>query len=135
MKNFTKSFLAAALAVAAFTATAQDADRPTPPEGGARPPRPVPPLMAALDANQDGVLDATEIDNAVAALKALDKNGDGQLTREEIHPKPPGGGRGPGHAGGPGGPGRPEGRPGGRRGEGRGEGRPPRPAPAPAPAE
>lgn len=42
------------------------------------------PIIAALDANHDGVIDAQEIANAPTALKALDKNGDGQITREEL---------------------------------------------------
>ena len=43
----------------------------------------VPPLVAVLDANHDGVIDAGEIKNAAAALKKLDRNGDGKLTRDE----------------------------------------------------
>jgi len=47
------------------------------------------PLFAALDANKDGVIDAAEIANAPAALKTLDKNGDGQLTSDEYsRPRP-----------------------------------------------
>ena len=42
--------------------------------------------MTALDANHDGILDADEIANATAALKTLDKNGDGQLTPDEFAP-------------------------------------------------
>jgi hypothetical protein len=80
--------------------------RPPPPGGTnqfqLRPRRggrhPVPPLVAALDVNRDGQLDATEIANASAALLKLDANGDGSLTREELCPRPPRG------AGGPGGP-------------------------------
>ena len=48
------------------------------------------PLIGALDANHDGVIDADEIKNAAAALAKLDKNGDGQLTREEFMGRPPG---------------------------------------------
>lgn len=60
------------------------------------------PLMTALDPNSDGEIDATEIANATAALKKLDKNGDGKLTREELRPEG-GRGRGPGGPGGEGG--------------------------------
>jgi Ca2+-binding EF-hand superfamily protein len=45
--------------------------------------------VTALDTNHDGVIDSNEIANAPAALKALDKNGDGQLTPDEyIGPRP-----------------------------------------------
>jgi Ca2+-binding EF-hand superfamily protein len=44
------------------------------------------PIITALDANGDGVIDAREIANAGAALKTLDKNGDGKLTRDEFLP-------------------------------------------------
>lgn len=106
----TTNILAAALLGLGTVGTfAQD-------EGGKRPggpggpgQRPVPPLMAALDANHDGVIDETEIANASAALKKLDKNGDGKLTMEELRPP------------------RPEGGPGGRRGP-KGD-RPPGPPP------
>ena len=61
---------------------------------GQRPPKP--PLLLALDANSDGIIDASEIDNAAAALRALDKNGDGDLSGDEIHPpRRAGAGRGP----------------------------------------
>ena len=54
-----------------------------------------------LDANHDGVIDETEIANASAALKTLDKNGDGKLTMDELMgPRPPRG-EGPGHPPGP----------------------------------
>ena len=44
-----------------------------------------PPLVVAtLDANHDGVIDASEIANASQALKSLDKNADGRLSREEL---------------------------------------------------
>jgi EF hand len=47
------------------------------------------PLVKALDANHDGVIDANEIANASAELKTLDKNGDGQLTPDEYTGRPP----------------------------------------------
>jgi hypothetical protein len=52
-------------------------------------PRPVDPVMLALDANTDGALSAAEITNAPASLKALDANADGKLTRDELRPLPP----------------------------------------------
>lgn len=106
--------MALALAMPAVMSVAQDVKQPPP--GNAGPPhreggqggpggpggagqRPPPsPIMAALDANGDGTIDADEIANASAALKKLDKNGDGKLTPEEYRPQR----RGPG-PGGPGG--------------------------------
>ena len=51
-----------------------------------RPPFPPPPVIVALDADRDGELSAEEIENAAAALKTLDKDGDGALSRQEMHP-------------------------------------------------
>lgn len=70
--------------------------RPPPPPGATNHPnfgpppghRPPPsPLMAALDTNGDGELDADEIANASASLLKLDANGDGKLSREELRPQ------------------------------------------------
>jgi EF hand len=41
-------------------------------------------LFAALDADHDERLDSREIEGAGARLAALDKNGDGQLTADEL---------------------------------------------------
>lgn len=75
---------------------------------GERGPGMKPPLMAALDANDDRIVSADEIANSATSLKALDKNTDGQLTPEELMPRGPrgergerGGRRGPGGRGGP----------------------------------
>jgi Ca2+-binding EF-hand superfamily protein len=38
----------------------------------------------ALDADDDGEISAKEIDNAPAALRTLDRNKDGKLTRDEF---------------------------------------------------
>ena len=64
----------------------------------------MPPLIIALDANRDGEISAEEIENATAALKKLDKNGDGKLTRDELRPEgaPGFGGPGQGRLGGQG---------------------------------
>ena len=71
--------------------------------GGQRGERPVSPLMTALDADKDGKLSADEIKNAAVALKALDKNNDGVLDATEMAPaRPERGGRG-GAGGGAGG--------------------------------
>jgi len=68
--------------------------RPGPGGPGAGPgPRFVMPVMAVLDANGDGILDETEVANASAALKKLDKNHDGKIDREELRPPRPEGAR------------------------------------------
>ncbi len=54
--------------------------------GGEGGPMRVNPIVAALDANSDGILSAEEIANAPVALKKLDKNGDGKLTEDELRP-------------------------------------------------
>ena len=55
------------------------------------------PILAALDADGDGVISADELSSAPASLKKLDKNLDGQLTEEEVRLNMPGrGGRGRG---------------------------------------
>ncbi len=56
------------------------------------------PVMAALDADENGDISSEEIANATAALKTLDKNKDGKLTEDELRPNF-------GGFGGPGGPG------------------------------
>lgn len=104
MKNISKSLLLAALSATALTLTAQN----TPEGGEGHPRRPGSPLVSSLDANHDGVIDATEIANAAAALATLDANTDGQVTLDEVRPARGEGGRGRG-PGGPGGPGGPQG--------------------------
>ena len=44
------------------------------------------PVMAALDADGDGELSQEEIANASKALAAVDKNGDGKIDGEEMRP-------------------------------------------------
>ena len=102
MKTSSKAMIAtAALGVVIWAATAQEAGKAPP--GGERPPygdAPAPgrppgdfprpqasPIVAALDANGDSIIDASEIAKASAALKKVDKNGDGQLTPDEYRPQ------------------------------------------------
>ena len=54
------------------------------PREGQRPP--TPPLMAALDTDNDGVISEKEISAATKSLKKLDKNNDGKLTADELRP-------------------------------------------------
>ena len=49
--------------------------------------RPPHPILAALDADRDGVLSADEIANAATALQQLDKNKDGKLSTRELRPQ------------------------------------------------
>lgn len=54
-----------------------------------RPPMRPMPLIDALDKDKDGIISAKEIADAPESLKTLDKNGDGQLTPDEVLPPPP----------------------------------------------
>ena len=45
------------------------------------------PLLNALDTNRDGTISSEEIAVATASLLTLDKNGDGELTADEIRPR------------------------------------------------
>src|SRR5690606_18748323 len=47
-------------------------------------------LVRVLDVNHDGTLDAEEIAGATEALKKLDRDGNGEITREELMPLPGG---------------------------------------------
>jgi len=88
-----------AISLSAIISFAQDPGGDRRPGSGPGRPRPMSPVIAALDANKDGKIDANEIANASNALKTLDKNNDGELTPDEFAGPPPGGERG-----GPGGP-------------------------------
>jgi hypothetical protein len=105
MKTTLRSFIALVLIGSAACLVAQDSLPPQDGPGGPGGPgrqggpgmgghRPPPPIIAVLDANHDGVIDADEIANASKALKKLDKNGDGKLTQDELRPPRPEGGPG-----------------------------------------
>jgi hypothetical protein len=47
------------------------------------------PIIGALDANHDGVIDATEIANASTALQTLVKNDDGSISLRDLRPARP----------------------------------------------
>ena len=98
--------LLAALAVTAVDAQRPDGDR----KGGEGPERGAPgggrfqfPVMKALDADGDGNLSEKEIKKAAAALKKLDKDKDGVVSAEELMPNFGGGPGGAGPFGGQGG--------------------------------
>lgn len=82
-------FLTAAAALSAQSPTTSD----TPDRGSRRGPggpgRGGHPIVRALDADKNGELSSAEIANAPAALRALDINADGNLTRDELRPARP----------------------------------------------
>ena len=49
------------------------------------------PLMATLDADQDGNVSETEIESAAQSLRTLDTDGDGRISPEELQPVSSGG--------------------------------------------
>lgn len=51
---------------------------------GDRRSQPMGPILELLDSNHNGVLESEEIDQAIVALRKIDRNGDGRLTGEEF---------------------------------------------------
>ena len=98
MKRKLPILITLVVGLSAITIIAQDAPQRPPPgqrpggPDGQRFPRM--PLMAALDPNNDGVIDEKEIEQASKSLKTLDKNNDGKITMEELRPQRPDGPRG-----------------------------------------
>lgn len=98
-KTMNKTILFASLAAltgfctlhAQSTQSPGAAPSPTPAESGqeadgGHPRPPKNPFMEALDKNHDHVIDKDEIKEAAESLLSMDKNGDGELSGDEIHP-------------------------------------------------
>lgn len=84
------------------------------------------PIATALDRDGDGELSRSEIRAAVRALRKLDEDRDGRLSAEELRPEPPRG-QGQGRKGDGQGQGQGKGQ---GKGQGQGQGRPPMPPPS-----
>jgi hypothetical protein len=89
--RFSVASLAGLLALAS-AAQAQDsrdsrhpAEREGLPADGGRRPSP----FLVFDTDRDGVVSATEIRAASEVIRRFDRDGDGKLTGEELHPRPP----------------------------------------------
>jgi Ca2+-binding EF-hand superfamily protein len=54
-----------------------------------KPKHPIPPVITALDQDQDGSISAEELENATESLKQLDHDGDGELSPAELRPHGP----------------------------------------------
>lgn len=77
--------IAAAVVIALPTSLLAQQPKPDAPPVDPKP-RPHP-IIAAFDTDKDGVISSEEIEYAVTSLKALDKNGDGKLTPDELMPR------------------------------------------------
>ena len=64
-----------------------------PPRPGRRQGAPMNPLLRLFDADRDGVLSESEMEQAAAKLKELDKSNDGKVTADELRGLMPMGGR------------------------------------------
>lgn len=92
------------LSVALLTSSmAWAAEGPGPGRFGPRGEPPRMPVMAAIDTNGDGEVSAEELAAAAQGLKKLDRNGDGKLSADELRPQFRGGQEGRMRMGPPGG--------------------------------
>ena len=81
MERMIRLTAVALIFTVAFTMQAQPSGA-----GGRGPGGMIIPVMAALDEDKDGVISASEIQNAEKSLTALDKNGDGKIDNNELRP-------------------------------------------------
>ena len=90
MKTKIATLIALTVGLSALHAQSNTAPASGSQTGSTQRAKPATPLVVAtLDANHDGIIDAAEINNASVALKSLDKNADGKLTGEELRrPRP-----------------------------------------------
>ena len=90
MKTKIATLIALTVGLSALHAQSNTASVSGKPTGSTQRAKPATALVVAtLDANHDGIIDAVEIKNASVALKSLDKNADGKLTGEELRrPRP-----------------------------------------------
>jgi hypothetical protein len=90
MKTKIATLIALTVGLSALHAQSDKAPASGSQTGSTQRAKPSTPLVVAtLDANHDGVIDAAEINNASVALKSLDKNADGKLTGAELRrPRP-----------------------------------------------
>ena len=79
MERMIRLTAVALIFTVAFTMQAQPSGA-----GGRGPGGMIIPVMAALDEDKDGVISASEIQNAEKSLTALDKNGDGKIDNNEL---------------------------------------------------
>jgi hypothetical protein len=94
MKNIPRFLIALSLGAVALSAqtTTPTNERPhSPHRGPGGRGGPGHPIVRAIDTDKNGELSAAELDNAPAAIRALDANADGIVTMEEFRPARPAG--------------------------------------------
>lgn len=106
MKAMKANQIAMTILLMSASVQAQQPEPGSPPVPGRVQPKPqLPPIMQALDADNDGEISDEEISKSAESLAALDQNKDGKISHEELRPKQPGGpgpqNPGPGTAGPP----------------------------------
>ena len=78
------TLLLSAATCAAFAQGPGGGDWGNGPDGNRPPPPPLPPVIRALDTNHDGIIEASEIDNAPQSLRTLLKSGSDSLSIPDL---------------------------------------------------